>query len=79
MSNIELDLFIVVDPGTRLDYYPGLLQGGVLEHDCSKERGIGYFLEAVFMLAPFAKQPLKLTLRGNTSGPNDLSVSCTPL
>ena len=43
-------------------------------HDCPLTRSIGYFLEPVVMLAPFAKKPLQLTLRGITSDDRDLSV-----
>ena len=60
--------------GTALFYRPGMLSGGTLEHDCSKQRAIGYFLEPLMMLAPFTKLPLKVTLRGVTSGPHDPSV-----
>ena len=52
-----------------------MLSGGVLEHECSKQRAIGYFLEPLMMLAPFTKLPLKITLRGVTSGPYDPSVN----
>lgn len=61
--------------GTSIYYKPGLLEGGAIEHDCSQQRGIGYYLEPIIMLAPFAKYPLKITLRGVTSGPDDPSVS----
>ena len=61
--------------GTSLFYHPGLLVGGVLDHDCSKQRSIGYFLEPLVLLAPFAKRPLHITLRGLTNGPDDPSVS----
>ena len=65
--------------GTALLYKPGLLVGGTLEHDCSLQRSIGYFLEPLVLLAPFAKTPLKITLRGNTNSSNDPSVSCPML
>ena len=42
----------------------------LLKPSCS-----GYFLEPVIMLAPFAKKPLHLTLRGITTDEQDLSVS----
>lgn len=61
--------------GTSLLYRPGLLVGGTLEHDCSKQRAIGYFIEPLVMLAPFMKKPLCITLRGLTNGPEDPSVS----
>ena len=55
-------------------YRPGLLVGGTLEHDCSLQRSIGYSLEPLILLAPFAKKPIKITLRGNTNSTTDLSV-----
>lgn len=60
--------------GTSVLYHPGLLIGGTLEHDCSRQRSIGYFLEPLMMLAPFAKKPIRITLRGLTNGPLDPSV-----
>ena len=60
--------------GTTLSYHPGLLEGGTLEHDCSRQRSIGYFLEPLMMLAPFTKKPVRITLRGLTNGPDDPSV-----
>ena len=48
-----------------------------MEHDCSLQRSIGYFLEPLVLLAPFAKKPVKITLRGNTNSSGDPSVSCT--
>eukprot|EP00794_Sanderia_malayensis_P008069 gene8069-8932_t len=60
--------------GTSLMYKPGLLLGGAVEHDCSCQRSIGYYLEAVILLAPFCKKPLNLTLRGITNDQNDPSV-----
>ena len=57
---------------------PGVIAGGVISHDCPLSRSIGYFLEPVVMLAPFAKKPFNLTLRGITSDDRDLSV-CTRL
>lgn len=51
--------------------------GGTLEHDCSVQRSIGYFLEPLVLLAPFAKKPVKITLRGNTNSSDDPSVGYT--
>lgn len=61
--------------GTDLFFEPGLLLGGTLEHVCSQQRSIGYFLEPLCMLAPFAKKPIRITLKGITNGPDDPSVS----
>ncbi|XP_064385929.1 RNA 3'-terminal phosphate cyclase-like protein [Halichondria panicea] len=68
-SRIEVN-----ETGTSMLYQPGLLMGGTLEHDCSKQRSISYFLESLLMLAPFLKKPLRITLRGITNGPDDPSV-----
>lgn len=61
--------------GTVLFYQPGLLYGGSVEHDCNPQRSIGYYLEALLMLAPFMKMSLKATLRGVTNDPTDPTVS----
>lgn len=43
--------------GTSLRYKPGvIICGGGLVHDCGTSRGIGYFLEALVLLALFAKK-----------------------
>ncbi|XP_029024852.3 RNA 3'-terminal phosphate cyclase-like protein [Betta splendens] len=68
-SKIEIN-----QTGTVLFYQPGLLYGGVVEHDCNTQRSIGYYLEALLMLAPFMKMPLKATLRGVTNDPTDPTV-----
>lgn len=60
--------------GTAILLKPGIISGGVLSHDCPTSRSIGYFLEPIIQLAPFAKQPVQLTLKGVTTDENDLSV-----
>lgn len=60
--------------GTVLFYQPGLLSGGPVEHECNTQRSIGYYLEALLMLAPFMKSPLRATLRGVTNDPCDPTV-----
>uniref|UniRef100_A0A915JZ38 RNA 3'-terminal phosphate cyclase-like protein n=1 Tax=Romanomermis culicivorax TaxID=13658 RepID=A0A915JZ38_ROMCU len=59
--------------GTNFYYQPGLLQGGSFDFDCQSERGIGYYLELLLILAPFCKHPIKATLRGVTDCKQDLS------
>jgi len=61
-SRIEVN-----ETGTTLFYKPGLLAGGPIDHDCNPQRSIGYYLEAVILLAPFCKKPIRLTLRGVTN------------
>ncbi|KAI0082812.1 18S rRNA biogenesis protein [Panus rudis PR-1116 ss-1] len=60
--------------GTAILLKPGVIQGGSITHECPLSRSVGYFLEPVIMLAPFAKKPLQLTLKGITSDDQDLSV-----
>ncbi|XP_018604685.1 RNA 3'-terminal phosphate cyclase-like protein [Scleropages formosus] len=60
--------------GTVLYYQPGLLFGGQVEHECNPQRSIGYYLEALLMLAPFMKKPLRAVLRGVTNDQKDPSV-----
>lgn len=60
--------FFVNDVGTTITFTPGLLaDADSIEHDCCKQRGIGYYLEFIFMLAPFFKKGVKITLRGVTN------------
>ncbi|XP_077441455.1 RNA 3'-terminal phosphate cyclase-like protein [Vanacampus margaritifer] len=73
-SRIEIN-----QTGTVLFYQPGLLYGGSIEHDCNLQRSIGYYLEALLMLAPFMKTPLKATLRGVTNDPSDPTVDLLKL
>ncbi|XP_017266171.1 RNA 3'-terminal phosphate cyclase-like protein [Kryptolebias marmoratus] len=68
-SRIEIN-----QTGTVLFYQPGLLYGGPVEHDCNPQRSVGYYLEALLMLAPFMKMSLKATLRGVTNDPSDPTV-----
>uniref|UniRef100_A0A915DRN7 RNA 3'-terminal phosphate cyclase-like protein n=1 Tax=Ditylenchus dipsaci TaxID=166011 RepID=A0A915DRN7_9BILA len=65
---------IINRTGTQLKFEPGLIQGGELEVDCGLQRCISYFLEPLVILAPFCKAPLKVTLKGVTNAPNELSV-----
>ncbi|KAF7363540.1 18S rRNA biogenesis protein [Mycena sanguinolenta] len=60
--------------GTAFLLKPGIISGGPLTHDCPLSRSIGYFLEPIVMLAPFAKKSLQLTLRGITTDEHDLSA-----
>ncbi|KAF8072773.1 RCL1 [Scenedesmus sp. PABB004] len=63
------------ETGTSLRYRPGvIICGGGLVHDCGAGRSIGYYLEALVLLALFAKKPLSITLRGVTNDHLDPSV-----
>lgn len=60
--------------GTTILIKPGIINGGPVTHECPTSRSVGYFLEPVLMLAPFAKKPLNLTITGVTTDDKDLSV-----
>lgn len=57
----------VNETGTNLVFQPGILVGGAIQHECCKERGIGYYLEVCLAFAPFCKKGLQITLRGVTN------------
>ncbi|KAJ8331538.1 hypothetical protein QVD99_001807 [Batrachochytrium dendrobatidis] len=60
--------------GTGVTYHPGTISGGRITHECPPSRAIGYFLESIIALAPFAKDSLELTLIGITNDNVDTSV-----
>ncbi|KAF9014008.1 RNA 3'-terminal phosphate cyclase/enolpyruvate transferase [Cyathus striatus] len=60
--------------GTAILVKPGVITGGALTHECPLSRSIGYFLEPIIFLAPFAKKPVNLTIKGITTDESDLSV-----
>ena len=60
-------------------YQPGMLIGGSISHDCSPQRGIGYYIEALLCLAPFMKTPLRAVLKGVTNNKTDPSVDMIKL
>lgn len=66
---IEID-----ETGTSLYYKPGILMGGTVRHDCGTSRAIGYFLEALVVLAPFCKHSVQATLLGITNHEDNLDV-----
>ncbi|CAH1366757.1 unnamed protein product [Tenebrio molitor] len=68
-SVIELN-----ETGTAFYFQPGLLHGGTINHECSTQRGVGYYLEALLMLGLFCKQPINATLHGVTNNNIDPSV-----
>lgn len=64
----------ISETGTSLYYRPGLLNGGYVQHTCSLERGIGYYLDVLIALGPFCKVPINAVLRGVTSSKESPSV-----
>lgn len=74
MSLIELinkitngTIISITNTGTHLNFTPGFLEGGPIQHDCETQRGIGYYLDALIALGPFCKTPLMATLTGVTN------------
>jgi len=70
---------VINETGTQIIYKPGLLLGGVLEHDCHVSRPMGYYLEMLMCLAPFTKEPLSVKLTGVTCDKDDPSVDLLKL
>nr|CAG4647894.1 EOG090X05X4 [Moina brachiata]SVE93005.1 EOG090X05X4 [Moina brachiata] len=68
-SRIEVN-----ETGTSVHYDPGLIYGGTIEHDCSTQRSISYYLEPLLAVAPFCKKPLNLVLKGVTNHQLDPSI-----
>jgi RNA 3'-terminal phosphate cyclase len=64
-----------MDLGTTILLKPGVILGGTIQHECPLSRSVGYYLEPVIMLAPFAKKAVRLALNGITTDEKDLSVS----
>mmetsp|Transcript_47362 Transcript_47362/g.138033 ORF Transcript_47362/g.138033 Transcript_47362/m.138033 type:complete len:388 (+) Transcript_47362:100-1263(+) len=63
------------ETGTQLRYRPGQIIGGDgLIHTCPPSRCLTYFLEGLVLLAPLAKQPLSIRLKGVTN--SSLDPSC---
>jgi len=46
-----------------------------VSHDCGSSRALGYFLEALILIAPFARDPLDAALNGVTNHLNNLDIS----
>lgn len=62
------------ETGTSFRFFPGILTGGKISHDCGTSRSIGWFVEGILPLSVFCKNPLELTLTGITNDSLDLSV-----
>ncbi|KAF7258349.1 hypothetical protein EG68_04357 [Paragonimus skrjabini miyazakii] len=62
------------DTGTIVTCKPGILIGGTFAFACNGDRGIGYFLEFLLMIAPFCKNAIDATLSGVTNSKYDPSL-----
>lgn len=62
------------ESATTMIYHPGMLDGGKIEHECSVERPISYYLEFLAILAPFMKHALEVKLTGVTNMKEEPSI-----
>eukprot|EP00768_Dysnectes_brevis_P002456 gnl/Dysnectes_brevis/1850_a2122_1466.p1 GENE.gnl/Dysnectes_brevis/1850_a2122_1466~~gnl/Dysnectes_brevis/1850_a2122_1466.p1 ORF type:complete len:392 (-),score=109.49 gnl/Dysnectes_brevis/1850_a2122_1466:40-1158(-) len=75
LANITDGSSITISPsGTTVTYTPGIIVGGSFTHVCPPARGIGYYLEMLALLLPFAKTRSEITLTGVTNENKDMSV-----
>lgn len=74
-KKIKIERININFQGTKLFFKPGMLTGGKVKHDCPNSRAIGYYLEALVLLAPFGKEPLNVVLNGVTNHMDNLDIS----
>lgn len=60
--------------GTTLLFRPGQITGGKITHECHLTKSLGYYLEPLLVLAPFAQKPANVTLFGITTDNVDAGV-----
>ncbi|KAG5678848.1 hypothetical protein PVAND_008481 [Polypedilum vanderplanki] len=60
--------------GTEIDFIPGILHGGSIEHQCCVEKSIGYYLDVLIAFGPFCKFPIDAKLKGVTNSFDSPSV-----
>lgn len=66
---------VINETGTAIRYRPGIITGGSdIVHDCGTSRAISYFAQPILILAPFAKSPISITLKGITNAPSDIGI-----
>ncbi len=56
--------------GTTVIYRPGLIIGGALTFNCNHARAIGYYIEYMLLLGPFAKKKFSIVFRGIDADPH---------
>ena len=47
------------ETGTQVKLRPGMLVGGMVDHECPVSRGVGWFLEPLLVLGGFGKEDLR--------------------
>lgn len=60
--------------GTELDFSPGILYGGKIEHSCCNEKSIGYYLDVLISFGPFCKHAIEVNFKGVTNSEDNPSV-----
>lgn len=60
--------------GTTVIYKPGIIIGGSFTHNCPLSKPVGYYIEPVLLLAPFAKKTSNIVFKGATSSDSDVGV-----
>lgn len=60
--------------GTAVVFRPGHLFGGSISFDAPTARAISYYLEPILAMAPFCKEPLKITINGVVNNDMDASI-----
>ncbi|CAL5979205.1 RNA_3'-terminal phosphate cyclase-like protein [Hexamita inflata] len=60
--------------GKKVTFEPGIIEGGDFQFDCPQGRSLGYYLEYLLLILPFAKYITKIQLQGETHNNQDLSV-----
>lgn len=67
--------FFINETGTSVKMRPGFITGGVqLLQNCHKSRGLGYYLEPLLVLLPFARERTEIILNGQKNHYLDVSV-----
>lgn len=74
MLMLTLTFNYITNTGTSLYFQPGMILGGSINHECSAERSIGYYLEPLLIISPFMKENLNAKLTGVTNDQYDFSV-----
>ncbi|XP_070497494.1 probable RNA 3'-terminal phosphate cyclase-like protein [Chironomus tepperi] len=84
LQEFEINLIRLIDKltdgskiklhATELEYVPGILLGGKIEHQCCVDKSIGFYLDVLIAFGPFCKHPIEANLKGVTNSPDSPSV-----
>ncbi|KAG7192760.1 rRNA-processing endoribonuclease [Scheffersomyces spartinae] len=65
--------------GTTVIYRPGLIIGGELNHVCTGQKPVGYYIEPMLYLAPFLKKKFSIVFKGLTASDKTLDAGVESL